>query len=372
MKQCLYITQSYDEQIVNKNIFKILDDLQIQNEINPQMNVVIKPNLILPKSPNVSCTTHPQVIKAVALWLKEKGIKNITLAESSGGPYLKEYMMQVYKACKVYDLQDVLKLNDDFSSVTVHTREGFKNRTYNIIAPITKADYIINICKLKTHSMTMQSAGIKNIFGVIPGLEKPQLHYRWPNINDFANMIVELAQTVSPQLTIIDAIDSMEGNGPTGGSVKHTGLLLGSKDMYTQDYFAATLMKLDPCKVEILMNAKQKGLIHIEDMQLVGDEVPNDLTPFKIPDSKDLNFSNFFLPGAIGKAFAKIAATVLKSYPKLISEKCVGCGKCAESCPQKIITIKNNKAIFPKKNCISCFCCQEMCPLKAITVKKAL
>ena len=57
---------------------------------------------------------------------------------------------------------------------------------------------------------------------------------------------------------------------------------------------------------------------------------------------------------------------------KIDKTKCIGCGKCAESCPQKIINIKNKKAHFPRKNCISCFCCQEMCPVKAISVKRWL
>ena len=61
--------------------------------------------------------------------------------------------------------------------------------------------------------MTGVSAGIKNLFGVIPGLEKPQLHYMWPDIEDFSNMLLEIARTVKPDLTIVDAIDAMEGEG---------------------------------------------------------------------------------------------------------------------------------------------------------------
>ena len=90
-----------------------------------------------------------------------------------------------------------------------------------------------------------------------------------------------------------------------------------------------------------------------------------------MPDSLSLDFSDF-LPGTFGKLFAKFAAKVLKSYPQVDTNICVGCGKCAESCPAHIIEIKNRKAVFKKKGCISCFCCQEMCPVKAISVKKAL
>ena len=81
--------------------------------------------------------------------------------------------------------------------------------------------------------MTGYSGGIKNLFGTIPGLEKPQLHYRWPDIDDFSRMLLEVAQTVNPQLTVIDAIDAMEGNGPTGGTVRPMHMLFAARDFYT-------------------------------------------------------------------------------------------------------------------------------------------
>ena len=121
----------------------------------------------------------------------------------------------------------------------------------------------------------------------------------------------------------------------------------------------------------MVRQAVEKGLAHPDQIELRGDPIPEGLTQFKIPDSINLDFSSF-MPGPLGKLFAKICAKLLKSFPKVDSDKCVGCGKCAESCPQQIIKIKNKKAKFPRRGCISCFCCQEMCPVKAISVKKAL
>lgn len=371
MIQTLYQVPEYNQSLMDLAVEKMMKELNILSELRPEMKVVIKPNLIIAKPTSTPATTHPVVIRAVASWLRKNGITNITLAESSGGPYLYEYMKTVYKVCGVSTLSDVLTLNNDFSSVPIHTPGNFKNHSFNIITPITTADYIINICKLKTHSMTGLSAGMKNLFGVIPGLEKPQLHCMWPNIEDFSNMILEIDQIVKPNLTIVDAVDAMEGNGPTGGTSHPLGIILGSKDMYTQDYFATTLMKLDPSSIVMIRQAIEKGLAQPEKIELRGDSIPENLTPFQIPDSIKLDFSNL-MPGMLGKLFAKICAKVLKSFPKVDNQKCVGCGKCAESCPEHIIKIKNKKAIFKRKGCISCFCCQEMCPMKAIFVKKAL
>ena len=59
-----------------------------------------------------------------------------------------------------------------------------------------------------------------------------------------------------------------------------------------------------------------------------------------------------------------------KELWKEYGSRCIGCGRCAESCPRQVIQIQGGKASIDLKNCISCFCCQEMCPVKAIGAKR--
>ena len=371
MIQTLHIVPEYNEELIYPAICKSMEALHIAADLRPEMKIVIKPNLVMAKSPDFPATTHPLVVKAVIRWLREQGIQHITIAESSGGLYNAESMKHVYHVCGMDTLGEGAELNMDFSAQTVNCPAGFKNHSFHLITPIVGADYIINICKLKTHAMTGYSGGIKNLFGTIPGLEKPQMHYRWPEIEDFSNMLLELAQTVAPNLTVIDAIDAMEGNGPTGGTSHPLHMLLAAKDFYTQDCFAAKLMGLEPTEIAMLRQALERGLAHPEDLTLVGDTVPEGLSPFQKPDTIKLDFTNG-VPKFLRKPFMFVASRLLKSYPQLTPEKCVGCGKCAESCPAHVIKIENRKAKFRRKGCISCFCCQEMCPMKAISVKKAL
>ncbi|MEG2053628.1 MAG: 4Fe-4S binding protein [Oscillospiraceae bacterium] len=65
-----------------------------------------------------------------------------------------------------------------------------------------------------------------------------------------------------------------------------------------------------------------------------------------------------------------ICNKIMRTAPCYYKNKCIGCGKCAEICPQKVITIKNKKASIKKDKCIKCFCCHEMCPAKAIKVSR--
>ena len=381
MIQCLYQIDSYEnEDRIYEAVCRSFEALEVAKDLKLGMKIVLKPNLVMAKKPSAApVTTHPAVIRAVVRWLREAGMTDITLAESSGGLYNAEYMRNVYRTCEMDKLGDGIRLNDDFSFGSTNCPAGFANHSFNLITPIIQADYIINLAKLKTHSMTGYSGGIKNLFGTIPGLQKPQMHYRWPELDDFSNMLLELAQVVAPQITILDAIDAMEGNGPTGGTSHPLHLLRAARDFYTQDYCAAGLMQLDPMEISMIRQAVERGLATPESIRLSGDPVPEQLTPFLRPDSQNLDFSGF-LPGFLSRPFASIARKVLKSYPKVDPAKCIGCGKCAESCPPQIIRMVDapasskykKQAKFQKKGCISCFCCQEMCPMKAISVKRAL
>ena len=80
----------------------------------------------------------------------------------------------------------------------------------------------------------------------------------------------------------------------------------------------------------------------------MGDPVPEGLSPFQKPDTIKLDFTNG-VPKFLRKPFMFVASRLLKSYPQLTPEKCVGCGKCAESCPAHVIKIENRKAKFREK-----------------------
>ena len=61
------------------------------------------------------------------------------------------------------------------------------------------------------------TGGCKNMFGAIPGTDKPEYHYRYPNSTDFSRMLVDINAYFKPVLTICDGIMAMEGNGPSMG-----------------------------------------------------------------------------------------------------------------------------------------------------------
>ena len=332
-----------------------------ETELTSDKKVLIKPNLLRGASPAKGITTNPQLVDAVVRYLHGRGITDITLADSSGGLYTPALMRGIYAACGMTG--NGYTLNEDCSYERVH-KEGF--RAFNILTPIIQADIIINLPKLKTHSMTVMSGAIKNLFGAIPGLQKPELHCLNPDPESFAAMLVELAQVVTPTYTIIDAVDAMEGDGPSGGEICHPGLTIASRNIYSLDRFCADeILQVGASRVPMLVAAEHL----MEENEVVGEWTRPEYG-FVLPKSVSVDFVSIF-PKSLRGPIRSFMDRALVAMPRIKKKVCIGCGKCAESCPQHTISIAEKKAVIDLRSCISCFCCQEMCPVKAIkTVRK--
>jgi ferredoxin len=54
---------------------------------------------------------------------------------------------------------------------------------------------------------------------------------------------------------------------------------------------------------------------------------------------------------------------------KLDSEKCIGCGMCADICPHRILVMDSSKVTIRDKDlCMGCGACAKNCPTSAISV----
>lgn len=54
-------------------------------------------------------------------------------------------------------------------------------------------------------------------------------------------------------------------------------------------------------------------------------------------------------------------------------DKCIGCGKCVEVCPQEIITLREDgKVGIDQEHCMGCGCCKSVCENGAINLKMTM
>lgn len=239
--------RGYDENALYTAVCAHFEALGIEKELTPDTRVLLKPNLLAGRAPSLAVTTHPTLLGALGRRLKELGVKRVVLADSPGGVYTPAALRKVYAACGYLPLEAWMELNED---VSFGSKGGF-----SIIRPVLDADFIINCPKLKTHGLTVMSGGVKNLFGCVPGLQKPEQHCLHPSVEGFSEMLLSLAETVRPDLTVMDAVDCMEGNGPGGGKVRVMNCTLASRDVYALDEAAATLMALNPQMAPLVRHA---------------------------------------------------------------------------------------------------------------------
>lgn len=53
-----------------------------------------------------------------------------------------------------------------------------------------------------------------------------------------------------------------------------------------------------------------------------------------------------------------------------VKDNCIGCGVCANGCPEEAIIMKNGKPVWLKKSCSACLSCLHHCPQDAIVYAK--
>ena len=222
--------------------------------------------------------------------------------------------------------------------------------------------------------MMGMSAAAKNLFGVIPGTMKPEYHFRFPNMSDFAHMLVDINDYFADKvkLCLVDAVEGMEGNGPTKGTPRHIGLLLASVSPHTVDALCCQLIGLAEDAVPTLSAARERGLLpDAVNLLIVGAADGQDTAEaFAIKDFEHVAVRHGHLFASRGKLVSRALGTLLTSRPKLKASECVGCAKCANICPARAITMENKKAVIDRDKCIRCFCCQEFCPTGAMKVHR--
>ena len=361
----------YAEDTCRTAIEQALQPLGGLDWVRAGMRIAIKANLVCAAKPESAVTTHPHLLIALSEMLTERGA-SVVIGDSPGNLFNAAVLNHVYAVTGLTEAERYgVALNRDFSEKQAYNADAVQAKSFTYTRYLDDADAIINFCKLKSHGMMGLSAAAKNMFGTVPGTMKPEYHYRFPNPNDFADMIVDLDEFFKPVLHICDAVVAMEGNGPTQGTPRPLNCLIASKSPHCLDLLAATLIGYDPYEIPTIEAAKRRGLVPecFADLRIAGDW--QHFRPDSFERIENRNSLLFVDPNTwIGKAAHSVMHACLESRPQVKRALCVGCRKCANICPAHTIEIRNGKAIVHRKNCIKCFCCQEFCPKGAMRVHR--
>jgi uncharacterized protein (DUF362 family)/Pyruvate/2-oxoacid:ferredoxin oxidoreductase delta subunit len=339
-------------------------------------HILLKPNLLQGMPPEQCVNTHPEVLAALAELLIVRGCR-VIIADSPGGGirYTVQSLKKAYAGAG-YDraaLDTGADLNFDCGFEIRSFPEGRVSKQFPLISPALSTDGIVVASKAKTHILTLITGSSKNLFGLVPGLEKPMFHSRFHDPALFAGMIVDLNEMVKPRLHIIDAVTGMEGDGPTSGTPRKIGVILAGTNAFALDSVLCRLMSIDPAEVPVLAEAIKRGHIKADssDIRIIGDPVGSYIVEGYRKPSTYLGKGKGMHQKFVFRALHHLGK-IYTLRPSVDRYACTRCGKCQVICPKGAIRVSSAGTEIDLSKCIRCYCCHEMCTSDAIHLKRGI
>lgn len=218
--------------------------------------VMIKPNVAFDRPPALAATTHPAALRAVAKLCYEAGAAKVIMADnpinSPTGCFLKSGLTSVADELNL----DLMYPEANSFAPLEMDGEILKHWTF-FNEPFKKATKVIGLAPCKDHNLCSASMTMKNWYGLLGG-RRNQFHQHIHSIvSDFALMM-------KPTLVILDGMEVLMSNGPTGGrlsDVKPMNTIVAGTDMVAVDAYGYThLLERDLANLTYIHKAHERGL----------------------------------------------------------------------------------------------------------------
>ena len=147
-----------------------------------------------------------------------------------------------------------------------------------------ECDVLIDLPCMKTHGMTLVTLGMKNFQGILSDEQKYFAHR-----DDFEQKIIDIFRVRKPDLTVIDGLLAMEGNGAGEYGLPHPmNMFIASTDVVAADSVAVACMGIeDIFSVAFNRLADYEGIGNgkLENIEVVGAQIDDVKENFLLPDS---------------------------------------------------------------------------------------
>lgn len=316
---------------------------------------LVKPNLLTDRAPEQAVTTHPALVRLVVRRLKAAGAV-VSVGDSPASAANLAATLARSGIGAVCEEEGVPFVSFEQGGVRHFEIDGF---SFMLAKPIVETDLIVNLPKVKSHSLTKLTAAVKNLYGAVPGYSKATLHRLYPKPGTFGRLLQAIWRVLPPAVNLADAVVGMEGQGPSNGTPVRLGFLAASDDPFALDAALCGILHIRPSTVPYL-----KGHEAARAPQVLGDAV--NVPSFEIP-------AGAHLLDLLPAWFVRLSARLLWVRPAFTPGLCVRCGKCAKACPVSALTLRPDFGVprLDEKACIGCACCHEVCPKGAVRMRQS-
>lgn len=230
-----------------------LEASDITSYLKTGMAVSIKPNLVTPSPPNNGATTHPEVVEGIIIFLKNYGISDIQIIESSAVGYSTP---NAYKSCGYHALEK--RYGVALIDLKKSPARNMRSRKFDMDIDISEialdTDFLINVPVLKAHCQTRLTCCMKNLKGCIPEREMRRFHTL-----GLHKPIAALSDLLPVHYCVIDGICG-DLSFEEGGSPVEANRIIVGHDPILLDSFCGELIGCRPEDVSYLVQARDKGL----------------------------------------------------------------------------------------------------------------
>jgi uncharacterized protein (DUF362 family) len=241
-----------------KNVDKAIELLGgIERFVNEGETVVIKPNVAFATAPMLGATARPELVsEVVRLCLNKAGAKKVIVTDNPiNDPRSCFTLSGIGKAASEVGAEVVLPKAHLFKPTTLEGGRLIKEWPI-FYEPFAKVDKVIGISPIKDHQRSGASMTMKNWYGLLGG-RRNIFH------QDINGIISELAMMIKPSLVILDGVEVMMTNGPTGGSLsdlRRANTLIASTDLVAADSYGCGLLDLKISDLPYLSMAEKAGV----------------------------------------------------------------------------------------------------------------
>ena len=353
---------NYSQQEIDAAVKRVFDHFGgISHFVSKGERVLLKVNLVSGHDIERRVTTDPAIVRAVAELVLGAGATPF-IADSPG---IDNFTKAAEKAGFMHVAQELgIECHELTDPVDLPASDNAEYKHIQVSRYVLEANKIISLAKLKTHGQMYLTMGVKNLFGTIPGRLKAGWHYNVGlNRERFAGLLLDIYAGVRPCFTLLDGVIGMDGDGPTSGNPYEFGIIAGTQDALTMDFWLCKMLNAKLEDYPLYLAAKKRGLPQC-------DMNPNDIEG---DISAEHVFPNVKLPKTRSMKLIPIPfiERLMTSRPVHIPELCIGCGRCAAICAAGALRHENKHLYFDYKKCIRCYCCHEMCPVKAIKFEES-
>jgi uncharacterized protein (DUF362 family) len=215
--------------------------------------VLVKPNIAWDRLPEQAANTDPQVVAELVRLCLAAGARKVIVTDISCNDPRRCFARSGIAAAAETAGAEVIEAHR--LHMVPAALPGL-SAGLEVAEQVLRADRVINVPVVKTHSLCKVTLGMKNWFGVM-GKGRNRLH------QDINVALAELGATFRPTLTVVDATRVLAANGPVGGSladVRTVGAVAAGTDPVLCDAWGAAQLGLAPGSLPFVVEAERRGL----------------------------------------------------------------------------------------------------------------